>query len=184
MRGYVFIVIVALLASTGCWFHGPGDIRREVSRSTGTEYSTEIGLTLGRTSMAVARFGLNFADEADEIPLKGIRKVQVGIYHPVDDFGTGEGTGRVTAEAFRDWEPVVRMHDGGETVLVMVRERNARIRGMLVIVDDRDELVVVRMKGRLDRILREAMKMGFEQADRPDLLEPALEHAERDLEAI
>jgi hypothetical protein len=165
---------MAGLLASGCWFHGPGDVRREISRSTGTEYSTEIGLTLGRTSMAIARWGLRTAGE-DEVSLKGVRKVQVGIYHPVGPAASDPLT------CLPGWEPVVRMHEDGESVLVMVQERGDRIRGMLVIVDDADELVVVRMRGRLERVLKEAMELGFEQADRPDLYEPALEHAEREI---
>ena len=175
-----FVVVL----SGGCWFHGPGEIRREISRTTGTEYSTELGLTLGRTSMAIARFGLDIADEEPEFSLEGVRKIQIGIYHPLEDAEQGPARGPLGAESFQEWDPLVRMLANGETVLVLVREKDARIRDMLVIVDDQSELVVVRLKGKLDRILRQAMELGFDQADRPDLIGPALEQAERDLDPV
>jgi len=88
---------------------------------------------------------------------------------------------QLSAESFENWSPMVRMHEDGETVLVLVRWKDARIRDMLVIVDDRHELVVVRMKGKLDHILQEAMELGFNQADRPELFEPALARLDRDV---
>jgi hypothetical protein len=175
------IIVSLAVVTTGCWFHGPGEIRREIAETTGREYSQEIGLTLGRTSMAIARLGLKAVDDEDVPSLKGIRKVQVGIYHPVSGALAAQDGSPLGVDAFPTWEPVVRMRDGGENVLVLIQERRDRIRGMLVIVDDGAELVVVRMRGRLDNVLQDAMKLGFDQADRPDLYEPALDEAEIEL---
>lgn len=177
----LFAALVLMLIADGCWFHGPGEIRDRVSRSTGNEYEQEIGLTLGRTSMAIARFGLRLADE-EQIPLKGVRKVQVGIYQ-VRDIGAPSDIGTsILSGSFPEWSPVVRMHEDGESVLVMVREKKDKVRAMLVIVDDADELVIVRMIGNLERMLKEAMRFGFEQADRPDLYDSAVENAEWEYE--
>ena len=64
--------------------------------------------------------------------------------------------------------------DEGEDVFVMTRLDDGEIRGMLVVVMERDEWVLVRIKGRLDHMVENTMLMAFEQADRPELFEPAV----------
>jgi hypothetical protein len=44
---------------------------------------------------------------------------------------------------------------------------------MLLVVSEADELVIVRMAGRLDHILNDALRYGLDEAGRPDLYEPA-----------
>ena len=53
---------------------------------------------------------------------------------------------------------------------------------MLIVVAEEDEWVVVRMRGDLDRILEDAMRFAFDQAERPDLYEKTRE--ERDLPPV
>ena len=180
-RSLILALAALALSATACWFHGPGEIRKGIAEATGTTYSQEIGLTLGRTSMAIARLGLRTANDEDIPRLKGIRKVQVGIYHPVSATPEALEQRPIAPAVLPGWAPIVRMHEDGENVLVMIRQRRDRIRGMLVIVDDGEELVVVRMYGRLDDVLQEAMKLGFDEADRPDLYAPALKNEETSL---
>lgn len=173
-------ILLAAVAFSGCWFHGPSEIRDEISLSTGTEYETELGLTLGRTSMAITKIGLDTSEDENDHSLKGVRKLQVGVYHPKGSFASTKKESRLSAESFENWSPLVRMIEDGENVLVLVREKKSHIREMLVIVEEPDELVVVRMKGKLDHLLDDAMELGFDQADRPELFEPALARLERE----
>jgi len=137
-----------------------------------------MGLTVKRSGMWLARWGMRIAGE-DEISLRGIRRVEVGVYLPLQT-KDGSAPSRLDIRDFEGWSPLVRVHDEDEEVLVMVREKQGEVRDMLVVVSDEDELVVVRMKGRLDRILEEAMAEAFDQAERPDLYEKSRE--ERGLE--
>jgi hypothetical protein len=72
------------------------------------------------------------------------------------------------------YEHVVRIHDEGEDVFVMVKFEEEQIRRMLVIVAEEDEWVLVRIRGKLNHIFEQAMEMAFDQADKPELYEPAL----------
>jgi hypothetical protein len=73
-------------------FHGPEDLRRDLVQATGVELERETGVSVGRMGVMLVRW---FTSE-EEIPLKGVRKVQVGVYE-VTDFGDG-GYGRGTVE--------------------------------------------------------------------------------------
>ena len=50
----------------------------------------------------------------------------------------------------------------------MLRQEDEKIRGLLVVVAERDEWVLVRVRGKLDLIVEDVMRMAFDQADRPD----------------
>jgi hypothetical protein len=166
------LLIVTVLVTCGSCisFHGPKDLRRDLVQVTGVELERESGVSVGPMGVMLARW---FTDE-DEVPLKGVRRVQVGVYE-VTDFGdSGYGHETVLPPDLPGWETVVRVHEDDETVFVMLREEDEMIRGMLVVVMERDEWVLVRIKGKLNRIVESAMEMAFEEADRPELYEPAL----------
>jgi hypothetical protein len=167
-------LLLLALASTGCvTLRGPEDVRRGITDATGVRFEREMGLTVKRSGMWLARWGMRIAGE-DEISLRGLRRVEVGIYLPKNP-GDGAASARLEMSQFDGWSPLVRVHEEGEEALVLVRERDGEVRGMLVVVSEPEELVVVRMKGKLDRILEEAMSEAFDQAERPDLYEKSRE---------
>jgi hypothetical protein len=45
---------------------------------------------------------------------------------------------------------------------------------MLVVVMEQDEWVLVRIKGKLERVVEDAMRMAFDKAEHPELYEPAV----------
>ena len=48
-------------------------------------------------------------------------------------------------------------------------EEDARIRRLLLVVAEQDEWTVVRLKGKLDAFVEDAIRYAFDEADRPDL---------------
>jgi hypothetical protein len=93
----------------------------------------------------------------------------------VTDFGDGRyGRGTVDPLELPGWEPVVRVHEDDEDVFVMLRQEEDDIHGMLVVVMEQDEWVLVRIKGKLQHVVEEAMRMAFDKAEHPDLYEPAV----------
>lgn len=181
-RAALCLLLAAALSSAACiGFRGPEQIRREISHNSGVELDREMGFTVRRSGMWLVRSGLRIAGE-DEISLRGVRGIQVGIYQVR---GSELGTHAqlpLEARRFSDWDPVVRIHEDDEEVLVMVREKKGSVRRLLVVVSDDEELVIVRMKGRLDDILEEAMAEAFDQADRPELYDKSRQ--ERGLEPV
>ena len=53
--------------------------------------------------------------------------------------------------------------------------RDGSIKLLLFVVGDEDDLVIIRLKGRLDEFIEEAIRFAFEQANRPDLADPSIE---------
>jgi len=75
-------------------WQGPDDVARVVERETGERYDREVGLTLGRCGLSLARW---IVEEQRDVPLEGIRKLEVGIYTrtgPERDGGPTRGTAR------------------------------------------------------------------------------------------
>jgi len=172
MRELRMLSMVACLATcVSCiWFHGPEDLRHDLADTAGVELHRETGVTVGRLGLALARM----VTKQDEIPLKGVRKVEVGVYEVT---GTRRGVNQarpVRTPEMPGYEPVVRIHDEGEDVFVMIKLEEEQIRRMLVIVAEEDEWVLVRIRGKLNHIFEQAMEMAFEEADKPELYEPAL----------
>ena len=164
------LLLIPLLASVACVrLHGPKDLRRELSESAGVRLEREVGFTVTRSGVWLARIGLGMADESP-LSLRGVKRVQVGVYH-VDGLarGSDQRSPLEVAKLLPDWEPLVRVREGDEELLVLIDERKESIRGLVVIVAEEDEWVLIRIKGKLDRIIEEAISMAFDQAERPDL---------------
>jgi hypothetical protein len=176
-RGAVVLLALAgVVLSTGCVFRGPSGIKDQVERSSGKTYNREFGITVGRTSLGIARMAMRFGDEDEAVHLlKGVNKVQVGIYEVVDD-----GDGRpARASDFGLYDPLVQVREDGETVLVLARADEETIRRLLVVVDSDDELVIVRLRGDLEAIIEDAIRLGLSEGGRDELADPVLEEYRR-----
>ncbi len=174
---------VLLLAGSlaGCVLRGPSGLKNQVAEANGRTYKREFGFTLGRTSMALARWGVGMSGEQEtRRMLQGIHKVQVGVYEVVE---AGDGSRGPLASDFHDWDPLVRMREDDESVLVLARGEADRFHRLLMVVDSEDELVLVRLRGDLNDILEEAIRMSLEEIDREDLEEPVLEEYRKEKEA-
>ena len=175
-RAVGLLLVIPALVSTGCVrLHGPEDIRRELSRSAGVKLHRETGITVTRSGVWLARKILKWthADEEMPISLKGLRRVQVGVYK-VEGLRRGvEAPMRIDFREHFDetWTPIVRVHDDDETVLVLTQagKRPGQLRAMLVVVAEEDEWVLVRLLGKLENIVEEAMQLAFDEVERPEL---------------
>ncbi len=171
-----------VLTTGGCImpFNGPNGVRRDIEEATGREYGKSFALTVGRSGMALTRWIVKKAEE-EPLPFEGLKKVEIGIYEVRDEPSEGTAGPNITTMKLTDWSPLVEIHgDSGETVLILSEAgRDESIRRLLLVIEDEDQLVIVRLKGRLDEIIEEAMKYALEQANRPDLVDPSLEEYRR-----
>ncbi len=171
-RGRLRTAGLLLLAQTACIrYGGPSDLRRDLSREAGVKLDCEFGVTVTRTGIALARL---FTDD-DEVPLKGVRRVEVGVYRVLGLRGGLDAPRRLELPELADLTPVVRLHEEGEDVFVLVRQdEDEQIRQMVVVAAENDEWVLVRIKGRLTRTFEQAMRMAFDEIDRPEKYEAAI----------
>jgi hypothetical protein len=71
--------------------------------------------------------------------------------------------------------PMVQVHDEDERVLVMAEIRDARMRRMIVVVDDLDEVVIVRIKGDLDDMIEDTIRLALDRGDHEELADETVE---------
>lgn len=166
---------LALTTQPGCMpWRGPDDIARVIERGTGERYDRETGLTLGRLSLAVARW----ASDDEDAMLQGLRKLEVGVYRPTRDSGA---PATLSARSFPGWTPIAEVRtEPSERLLILADSPDPTIRGLLIVVVEEDELTVVRLRGRLDAILEQAVRQAFDEVDRSDLTEPAIAAIDRE----
>ncbi len=135
-------------------------VRDAVLRAAGekeakTVFQFSIGPGLLLLSGAMARCA---SEEASV--LLDVRSVQVGIYELQ---GPGPQTGLIPASvermlARRGYEPIVKVRSRGEGTLVLAQVRKDRLKSLFVISADGRELVLVEIRGRLERVLEQAVR--------------------------
>jgi len=177
----VLILLSGFLAAGCVTLHGPEEIRRDLSAEVGVKLGHEFSLSVNRGGMWMARTGLKWSGE-DEVDLRGVHHVDVGIYR-VEGLRKGfEAPRAIHPDQFEGWEALARVQEEGENVLVLTKEKRGSIRGLLVVVAESDEWVIVRVTGKLDSILEQALAEAFDEVNRPDLYEKTRE--ERGLEPL
>lgn len=140
-------------------------LRRAVFAATPDAWEPQLEIGVGRLPAWIARTGVKLADPHLDLPteaLAGIasfRSADVGIYHRNASAPTASKTETLAhvdaAMTARDWEPVVSVHDGQETVLVFLPKdlhslRDARA---CVFVMQKDQLVIVSARLDLDPLI-------------------------------
>lgn len=90
--------------------------------------------------------------------LHEMHRVKVGVYEVEDLRGAGEVELSELAR-FRDrgWQVVVKTRDGDEVVWVLYRIAHDRVRDFYVLALTDDELVMTRIEGRFDSLIRQAV---------------------------
>ena len=53
--------------------------------------------------------------------------------------------------------------------MVLFKAKDDVVRSLLIVVAEPDEWVLVRIRGKLDKVLEQAIEMAFEDVDRSDL---------------
>jgi hypothetical protein len=135
----------------------------------GGHLERESHIRIGGLTMAMARGIARMAadlESEERAALRSVRSVEVATYrvHGAPTEGGPPSLRQVETRLMRQgWQPMVRERDGHESTWVWVKgDPEGRLRGIVVVDYDGSELEVVRVRGRLDRVLAEAM------ADDPD----------------
>ena len=135
-------------------------VRDTVLRAAGgKETKTVVQLSIGPGLLLLGgAIGRCASKEASM--LLDIRSVQVGIYELQC---SGPHTGLIPASvertlARRGYEPIVKVRDRGEETLVLAQLRKDRLKSLFVISADGRELVLVEVRGRLERVLEQAVR--------------------------
>ncbi len=128
------------------------------ARQVVTEFQLGLGpgpLWLGGTA---ARLVSGDAEAA--ALLLDIRSVQVGVYRLNGTLG-GQPTlpnALVRRLARRGYEPIVKVARNNEATLVLAQMRKERLQAIFVVAVDGEELVLAEVRGRLEKVVEEAVR--------------------------
>jgi hypothetical protein len=157
------LVVLPLLA--GCFYSREiAKTKRAIERENPELHlDHEVMVSLGPLSLGFFRWVAGFVDE-DEVQmardyLKEIQRVKVGVYK-VDHYGRGDfHLPRHLRDSFyRDgWDLAVKVQDHDNLVWVFYRPDKDTVRDLYVIVLEDDELVLARVRGRLNRLVAKAV---------------------------
>ncbi|MEM9593945.1 MAG: hypothetical protein AAGD06_06770 [Acidobacteriota bacterium] len=179
------LLLAAALLSTGC-FHARTlsgtryDLEREIP---GARFEPEFQITLGRGSLGLARAVVNRVEadgdgEADEglTMLRSVRRVEVATYltHGLPEL---EGSLRFPGDRSlkrKGWNSIVTTVDGdGATWVYMRPDAEQRPRDLMVVALDDDELVMVKVRGDLQRMMDQILEE--DRVEVPGVVEADLE---------
>ena len=125
------------------------------------ELDHQFGVTLGRMSLGlvkgVAKWGVDKDDEAAFEIFRGVKKVEFATFEAsgnnYDDFPY-----RLEESLeHKGWQTLARFREHGELGWIVYRMRNDKLKNVIVMTLEDEELTLVRLGGRLDKVLRAAL---------------------------
>ena len=158
--------LFAALACSG--FSSPDDVSRHVGELKQTTYARTGGFTVGKSAVRLARIGVSAAGSESPEILEDLKDFKVGVYKVT----AGDTDRRVGEDDFGRYQAVVGMQVKAEDVLLLSRSSRGKVRELLAVIDGGEQLTVVQLRGDLESILEEAVRMAFARAERSDLAEP------------
>jgi hypothetical protein len=166
-------LLVSLVLIGGC-AHGGGPRAAYIADVieadlTHCHLDRESRIALGGISMFAVKALVELAGDSDEAQiLADVKRVEQATYRVVDSESCPDLTQRAGFEtelAQAGWQLVVTERDDREASWVFVREHeDGSVSGLYVVTLDPYELEVVRLEGRIDKILAEAIKEEPEKA--------------------
>jgi hypothetical protein len=163
-----YVVIAALLAvvgiSSGClWAPNLAVVRKDIERQLpGARFDKEIELSLGPLSLTFARLVTRMVPEANDAHryLSNVSRIELAVYN-VDELPSTSAMvtpARLSRlQEDEGWEMAVKVCDNNERVWVLYRIDDDSIKELYVVVLGDEELVMVKAKGRLERLAAHAL---------------------------
>lgn len=156
-------VAITIALVSGClWAPDLDQVRKELeSQIPGASFKREFAISLGPVSLALARTVTRLVPDAREAHtyLEEIRHVRVAIYEIASmPEGSHLRMPRQMEELRSEgWEVAARVKEGNDHVWVLYREKKGKVSELFITVVGKDELVLVRADGHLDRLVEKAM---------------------------
>lgn len=166
-KGFAAVLVLSsALAFTGC--AGTPDVeqvRREIEhRLPGARFEREEHFHLGRISMSLLRglIRLTPAEPEETAPLRQIRSLEIAVYkvRALPDLAQSDALLSDFEDRLTDhgWSLALRQRDADERTWMFVRSRpDGSLSNFFIVSLEQDEMVLLRMDGRLDRFFAEGM---------------------------
>lgn len=135
----------AIVGVGGCIvLGGPNDLRHAWSRQHGARLHKVFGLNVGGLVFGTVSVLSGHADGLD-----GVEGIEVGVY--VVDASSVQAAEMLDLPG---WTPVVTARQGSENVALLVEAEGGVLKGLAVMASDGDKLIIVRIHGQLDQVLK------------------------------
>lgn len=153
MRHGMATVTLAGLAmvSSGCIsLLGPEDLRFRLSLSQGVGLDRQFAIGVdGLTIRAAAALA------GPDLPIRGLTWADVGVYRI-----RGDRQNLLANVELPGYETMVRVRDGSDEVRVFVQQGTTAVNGLVLLARENDQLVIVRVRGRIDQLLESVLQKG------------------------
>lgn len=159
----VALVILLVLPLTGCLFSREiSQTRREIETAyPDLRLEREVVVNLGPISLAMIGWMAGLVPDQDVAVarryLKDVSRVKVGVFRAEGAAGLQD----VDAGLFgfeKGWQVAVKARQEEERVWVLYRDGPETLRDLYVVVLNDEDLVVARVRGRLDRLIARVME--------------------------
>jgi hypothetical protein len=147
----------------GCvWTPELNEVKRDIAHQIpGATFDREVSVSVGPGGIALARAVASFVPGAGEARtwLKDVSRVQVAVYDVnYDGWARNVPTPSRVSELLDDgWELAARVREPDQSVWVLCRVDDESVRELFVVSLDQRELVLVKVKGRLERLIARAL---------------------------
>jgi hypothetical protein len=139
------------------------EVKRDIARQLpDVGFRKNVTLSFGPMTMVLARTATGIIPDASEAHdyLREVSRVQVAVYEME---GTPGDFILETPERLQEllddgWEQAVRVREDDQVVWLLYRIDGESVRELFVVVVDDEELVLVKVKGHLDRLLARAIQ--------------------------
>ncbi len=157
------LLLLCIPMLSGCIYSREiAHIRNDIEEILDARFEREVVVSLGprtfRTASWIARQVPDVYAQMASDYIGEIDRIKVGVYRVAERPTTTElKMDRVPRFKRSGWEVAVRVEEDGQTVWVLYRERYGNIRDMLVLVLDDSELVIARIQGHLNELVKMAV---------------------------
>lgn len=128
-----------------------------------SDFERDFSVSLGAISLGLVRFGAGFVEEGREAReyITGVNRVQIAVYKvnhlgPLEEAEMPSGLSELINDD--DWELMVKTSEPDERVWILYREDGDVVTDLHMTVLSDDELVLLRVSGRINDILDKAIE--------------------------
>lgn len=164
MRNVIVATVVAALPwAGGCmWTPELSQIKQDIAHQIpDATFNHQVSFAIGPGGMALARAVVSMVPQAGDARgwLKDVSRVEVAVYEVHADASARRiaTPSRIEVMLADGWEMAARVREDGESVWLLYRLDGESVRELFVVALDQDELVLVKVKGRLERLIARAL---------------------------
>ncbi len=164
-RRIIVVFLLGMLLFSGClWAPNLDRLKQEIqAQIPDASFDKEVSFTLGPVTLGIARIFSRFIPEANEARgyLDGISRVEVAVYETeslpsLEKLRFPKRLQHLTEK--EGWELAAKVREEDNVVWILFHEKRNRINSLYVVVLDEENLVLVRLKGNLEKAVMKGLR--------------------------